>query len=157
MARLTHGHPDALAATRYLAALLVGCLQGRAKAELLPADGLFCPTGDARMWDHGPLALTPAVRAAARSGGIAGRRPPRAGFDAVGCLDAALWAFQGGEDFAAAACRAANLGNDSDTVAAVAGQLAGAYWGEDAIPASWRAALVKSEWIGGLAERLLPS
>lgn len=31
-----------------------------------------------------------------------------------------------------------NLGNDADTVGAIYGQLAGAYYGDDAIPKSWR-------------------
>lgn len=33
---------------------------------------------------------------------------------------------------------AVRIGNDTDTVAAIAGQLLGAYWGADAIPAEWR-------------------
>lgn len=152
-ARLTHGHPDALAAARYLAALLVGCLQGRDKAALA-AEGLFNPTDDPHLWARGPLALTPAVRRAVLSRGWAA---PRAGYDAVSCLRAALWAFREGEDFTAACCLAANLGEDSDTAGAVAGQLAGACWGEAAIPPRWRATLVRSAWIGSLAERLLPA
>ncbi|WP_109422624.1 ADP-ribosylglycohydrolase family protein [Aeromonas caviae] len=35
------------------------------------------------------------------------------------------------------------LGDDADTVAAIYGQLAGAYYGEEGIPASWRERLGK--------------
>ena len=39
--------------------------------------------------------------------------------------------------FAAAILRAANLGDDADTTAAVCGQIAGAHYGESGIPAHW--------------------
>jgi len=41
----------------------------------------------------------------------------------------------------------ANLGDDTDTVGAIAGGLAGLYYGYDAIPEEWREALIKREWI----------
>ena len=39
--------------------------------------------------------------------------------------------------FAEGACLVANLGGDADTCAAIYGTLAGAYYGEDALPAAW--------------------
>jgi ADP-ribosyl-[dinitrogen reductase] hydrolase len=48
-----------------------------------------------------------------------------------------------------------NLGDDADTTGAVYGQLAGAFHGEDEIPAEWRAKLVRRERIVELAEALL--
>ena len=33
--------------------------------------------------------------------------------------------------------KAVNLGNDADTTGAIAGQLAGAFYGESAIPSDW--------------------
>ncbi|MEO8829971.1 ADP-ribosylglycohydrolase family protein, partial [Lapillicoccus sp.] len=47
----------------------------------------------------------------------------------VRALEAALWAVDGADDFRDAVLRAANLGDDADTTAAIAGQLAGARWG----------------------------
>ena len=35
-------------------------------------------------------------------------------------------------------CVAVNLGNDADTVGAIYGQLAGAFYGVEAIPEAWR-------------------
>mgnify|MGYP001203918571 CR=1 FL=1 len=47
-----------------------------------------------------------------------------------------------------------NLGDDADTTGAVYGQLAGAYYGECGIPASWRERLAQHGLIASLAERL---
>jgi len=51
--------------------------------------------------------------------------------------------------------RAANLGSDADTTAAVCGQIAGAYYGVSAIPDSWRRKLVMRGDIEDLADQLL--
>lgn len=51
--------------------------------------------------------------------------------------------------------RAANLGDDADTTAALAGQLAGARWGASTIPSDWRDKLVAGERIAPLARALL--
>jgi ADP-ribosyl-[dinitrogen reductase] hydrolase len=50
---------------------------------------------------------------------------------------------------------AVNLGNDSDTVGAVYGQLAGAFYGEREIPAEWLSKLVLKDTIKEMAENLL--
>ena len=55
----------------------------------------------------------------------------------VTALEAALWAVDGADDFGEAVLRAANLGDDADTTAAIAGQLAGARWGASGIRADW--------------------
>jgi ADP-ribosyl-[dinitrogen reductase] hydrolase len=50
---------------------------------------------------------------------------------------------------------AANLGRDSDVVAAAYGQLAGAHHGVSAIPGIWRNSLMKQEVVIEQADRLL--
>lgn len=55
----------------------------------------------------------------------------------VHTLEAALWAVHRTSDFRDAVLLAANLGDDADTVAAVAGQIAGALYGASAIPRDW--------------------
>ena len=42
---------------------------------------------------------------------------------------------------------AVNLGDDSDTTAAIAGGLAGLYYGYDAIPDRWLSKLQKREYL----------
>ena len=47
-----------------------------------------------------------------------------------------------------------NLGDDADTTGAVCGQLAGAFYGEEGIPAEWTSRLVMADEIRSLADRL---
>ncbi|MFG2949369.1 ADP-ribosylglycohydrolase family protein [Streptomyces adustus] len=53
------------------------------------------------------------------------------------CLGSAVWALRTTDTFEDALRAAIDLGGDTDTVAAVTGGLAGAYYGLDAIPARW--------------------
>jgi len=50
---------------------------------------------------------------------------------------------------------AANLGDDSDTTAAIYGQLAGSFYGADAIPQSWLEKLAMRKFIEQVADDLL--
>ncbi|HEY3766206.1 MAG TPA: ADP-ribosylglycohydrolase family protein [Gaiellales bacterium] len=61
----------------------------------------------------------------------------------------------GQPDLESAIVFAVNLGGDADTNAAVAGALAGARFGADAIPQRWIEPLLGHERIGGLANRLV--
>ncbi len=148
--RTTHGAAEAVDACRYLAALLVGAVNGVPKEELLsdhfePAPGI---------WNERPLA--PKVAEIA-SGSFKRRNPPeiRGSGYVVASLEAALWAFHRSSSFREGALLAVNLGDDADTTGAVYGQLAGAFYGEFGIPEDWRTRLVQREMIGRFAERIL--
>jgi len=52
-------------------------------------------------------------------------------------LHAALWCFKNTDNFRDAILLATNLGHDADTVAAVTGQIAGAFYGMSGIPIMW--------------------
>jgi ADP-ribosyl-[dinitrogen reductase] hydrolase len=54
-----------------------------------------------------------------------------------GCLAQAVWAVRSTSSFSSALVTAIDLGGDTDTVAAVAGGLAGAIYGFEAIPQRW--------------------
>lgn len=69
-------------------------------------------------------------------------------------LEAALWCALTSNSYAETVLKAVNLGSDTDTVAAIAGGLAGVYYGEDAIPEDWRAAIARKDDILDLARRL---
>lgn len=56
----------------------------------------------------------------------------------VESLEAALWCFFNTDSWSDAVLKAVNLGDDADTTGAIVGQLAGAYYGVDAIPEQWR-------------------
>lgn len=59
----------------------------------------------------------------------------------VETLQAVLQALSGTEDFESCLIDAVNRGGDADTTGAIAGMLAGAIYGVDAIPARWLSAL----------------
>lgn len=59
----------------------------------------------------------------------------------VDTLEAALWCLATTDSFEGAVLAAVNLGDDTDTVGAVAGGLAGIVYGYDAIPSAWIRAL----------------
>jgi ADP-ribosyl-[dinitrogen reductase] hydrolase len=73
----------------------------------------------------------------------------------VDTLEAALWSVGKASGFEEALLTAVNLGDDADTVGAVAGQLAGAIWGVEAIPQRWLGVLCWRERIYELATRLV--
>jgi ADP-ribosylglycohydrolase len=148
--RTTHGAPEAVDACRYLAGLIIGALHGHSKAVLVGP--LFTPV--AGLWDSDPLA--PAIHEIA-AGSFLQREPPRirgTGY-VVHSLEAALWAFAKSTSFEHGALLAVNLGDDADTTGAVYGQLAGAYYGVDAIPRGWRSNLAHLDTLEDFAGRLL--
>lgn len=71
----------------------------------------------------------------------------------VDTLEAALWCLLTTDNYKDCVLKAVNLGDDTDTVAAVAGGLAGALYGYDAIPEEWRNTLIKREYIEEMCER----
>lgn len=93
------------------------------------------------------------------AGSFARREPPaiRGSGYVVRSLEAALWALHRTDSFRAGALAAVNLGEDADTTGAVYGQLAGALYGADAIPAEWKAKLALRETIERLADGLRES
>ena len=70
-------------------------------------------------------------------------------------LEAALWCVGETASYRDAVLLAANLGEDADTTAAIAGQLAGALYGAAGIPVEWRAKVAWREQIEALALALL--
>jgi ADP-ribosyl-[dinitrogen reductase] hydrolase len=72
-------------------------------------------------------------------------------------LEAALWSVARSGSFEEAVLTAANLGDDADTTAAIAGQLAGALYGVSGIPDKWRAQVAWGEQIAGIADSLMVS
>jgi ADP-ribosyl-[dinitrogen reductase] hydrolase len=148
-ARTTHGARACLDASRYLAALLVGALAGVDKKKLLAPR--FSPIPG--LWARVPLC--PEIDAVA-AGSFKVRQPPaiRGSGYVVEALEAALWAFYETQDFAAGALAAVNLGDDADTTGAIYGQLAGAWYGIDAIPDAWQAVIARRGLILDLAESL---
>lgn len=72
----------------------------------------------------------------------------------VDTLEAAVWGLITTGSFEEALLKLVNLGGDTDSIAAVAGGLAGLYYGYDAIPAHWLAVIKRREWIEGMLDKL---
>lgn len=71
----------------------------------------------------------------------------------VHTLEASIWCLLTTESYAECVLKAVNLGHDTDTTGAVAGGLAGALYGYDAIPLEWRNTLIKREYIEQLCDK----
>jgi ADP-ribosyl-[dinitrogen reductase] hydrolase len=146
-ARLTHGSEVCAQATVLLGELLVVILT-RPDASIPDA-----------AWPTVP-ALADMLDRAVWCDDAPGR--VRSSINVVDTLEAAMWAAQTREadashpdgPFAAAVLRAANLGGDADTVAAVTGQFVGADVGYSAIPVRWRMLLDRRDDLLALADGL---
>lgn len=146
----THGSLLTVDACRYYSALILGALQGASKEQLLsarysPVDGF---------WEKHYLA--PEIDEIAL-GSYKRRQPPdiKGSGYVVQSLEAALWAFSNSSSFAEGCLLAANLGDDSDTTAAIYGQLAGAYYGVQGIPQHWLDKLAMYRFIEETADHVL--
>ena len=62
-------------------------------------------------------------------------------------LEASIWSFLNSTSYSDAILRAVNLGQDTDTIAALTGALAGVYYGYDSIPKDWLNRIVGKETI----------
>jgi ADP-ribosylglycohydrolase len=146
----THASPQCLSACRYLATVLAGLISGAPREVVLKS-----------AWE--PLASVARAEplhaevAQIAAGSFRGRQPPeiRGSGYVVDSLEAALWAFHDARDFRDAVLRAVNLGDDADTTGAVCGQIAGAWFGEEGIPAEWLEGLARRELIEDILDRLV--
>ncbi len=147
--RTTHKAQEAVDACRYFAGLLIGALRGVNKETLLSPS--YCPVEG--QWDRDPLAEKIARVA---DGSFKDRKPPdiRGTGYVVDALEAALWAFHRSDGFSEGALLAVNLGDDADTTGAIYGQIAGAHYGAETIPAAWRDKLTMVSEITKLADNL---
>ncbi|SHK70555.1 ADP-ribosylglycohydrolase family protein [Hymenobacter psychrotolerans] len=81
----------------------------------------------------------------------------RSGGYVMHSLEAALWCLLRHTTYADTVLAAVNLGDDTDTTGAIAGGLAGLYYGEAAIPPEWLAVLARRADIEALSQRMAAS
>ncbi|MAD47689.1 MAG: ADP-ribosylglycohydrolase [Oceanospirillaceae bacterium] len=138
--RTTHAAAECIDACRYMAALLWLIFQGRDKQAL----------------NH--CSYQPATRKVASLMTTAwsgkSRDEIRGSGYVIDSLEAALWCFYHTDNYADAVLSAVNLGEDTDTTAAICGQLAGAYYGIDNIPAPWQQKIFIHDTILAMASQL---
>jgi len=126
-AALTHPHPDAGFGAWLGVAMMRAAIEDEDPFEALEAELVTLPDESRDVF--APL-LSPKWSPA--KGG------PSNG-SVWGCLAHAVWAVRGAENFEEAVVRAVNCGDDADTVACVAGAIAGAMFTEQQIPSRWLA------------------
>ncbi len=146
---VTHGASICSDCCQYYTGLIIGALNGVTKEELL--SDLYCPVVD--YYNTNPLHEE--VLAVAK-GSFRDNEPPfitPSGY-VPKTMEMALWAFSATDTFKDGLLKAVNYGGDADTVGAIYGQLAGAYYGKVGIPEMWVNKVAKSEEIMSVAVRL---
>lgn len=73
----------------------------------------------------------------------------------VSTLEACLWTVLHSHDYEEALIKAVNLGNDTDTIGAITGSIAGTLYGVDSIPNRWISQLRKLEYLKELSQRFV--
>jgi ADP-ribosyl-[dinitrogen reductase] hydrolase len=140
--RTTHFSDISAGACELTAALLARLISGQAwDAALLVPQNPY--------WHDAVKELDPSDNWSARS-----RDSIRSSGFVLHTLEAALWAVDTTSSFDEAVLRAVNLGDDADSVGAVAGQLAGARYGLSGIPRNWRDVLILRERIEAIGHQL---
>ncbi|MBS0616753.1 MAG: ADP-ribosylglycohydrolase family protein [Spirochaetes bacterium] len=144
---MTHGHLRSKIACWFYCEIVRNIIHGHARAEAVNAareviEGwqLAANAGDEWQYFHRcSSAITAESRSAIKSTGYV-----------IDSLEAALWCFLKAENFAEAVLLAVNLGNDTDSVGAITGGLAGCFWGEAGLPPAWVNGLAREGEIAAL-------
>jgi ADP-ribosylglycohydrolase len=144
--RVTHGHPRCQVACALYCLAVRQLLRGETPDEAL--DWAFTKTAKTYGADPGSVAHLAALEEIRAWTARSGR-----GF-VIDSFWSAWDAFAGAADYADTIRRAIAYGNDTDTTAAIAGGLAGARWGWDAIPLEWRRGMRGRDVAGPLVDRL---
>jgi len=147
--KTTHGSKISIDACRYLGSIIWGLVNEKSKDEVLSSK--FNPAFN--YWKNFPL--TKEIQEI-RQGSFKNSNPPKIKGDgyAANSLEAALWAFYKSKTFQEGCLLAVNLGDDADTTGAVYGQIAGAYYGFEKIPKSWRSKIAHLRLIESMAEKI---
>jgi ADP-ribosyl-[dinitrogen reductase] hydrolase len=144
--RTTHGARECVDACRLFGAMLFAALDGADRDDILFGTG-FRNAPDGSLSEKIGYIAQGTYRHKQES-------EIRGTGYVVDSLEAGLWCFFKSDSYEDAILRAVNLGGDTDTTAAVCGQLAGAYYGESDIPSAWLERLVMAGDIRRLALEL---
>ena len=95
-----------------------------------------------RLWNFGSFAGL--AKADIRSSGYV-----------VDTLEASLWCLTNTKNYREAVLAAVNLGNDTDTIGAIVGGLAGLAYGWEDIPQEWKNSLIKLDYMEELCQKMM--
>jgi len=155
LSRLTHGHPISQIACGLYCDMANELMNGKTIAEAIGHASLIKDSWYGMQEEFSPwLSKFDFVNA-----GILAALPEKAirssGY-VVDTLQAALWCLITTDSYSQCVLKAVNLGDDTDTVGAVAGGLAGILYGAESIPEDWLDVLAKKEEILWLCENFIP-
>lgn len=139
--RTTHGAMEAVECCQVLAEVIGNALTGASKADVLHV-------ASEQLTEAKVIALAKGAYQAKARSEVSGT-----GYS-VASLEAALWCFHQTDSFTDAVLAATNLGDDADTTAAIVGQVAGAFYGVQAIPSHWLQKLWMRQEIEAMAQAL---
>lgn len=142
--RTTHGAQECIDACRLFASILYNALSDMDKERVL--------------FEHDEAIIESSAVREILNGAYKGKIEDQlqgTGY-VVNSLEAALWCFYATDTFREAVLKAANLGDDADTTAAICGQVAGVYYGIQVIPSSWKERIVMRFAIEKLSLQLIP-
>ena len=129
LSSMTHAHPVSIRACELFLSFAEGLLEGEPKEDCVARFA-----GEAAPFHR--LAILPDL--------------PETEISSTGYVVFALWSFLTAQDYESCILWAVNLGGDTDTIAAIAGGLAGVYYGEAQIPGRWLRPLYKQREIRDL-------
>ena len=137
MSALTHAHDRSKIGCGIYAFILWELLQNPTMSAI--KDGL----SKAERFYKGEIEFVHYRRLFERTFIITPRNAIKSGGYIVDTLEAAVWCLLNTNNYKDAVLKAVNLGDDTDTVAAITGGLAGVLYGYEAIPKDWTDLLIK--------------
>ncbi len=124
---ITHRHPECIDSSRFMNVLLVSLLHGEDKFSAYK-NALSYVLGSSNLYKR--FCQIPDVTTYQTTGTVGDT------------IETSVSCFLVTDSYESAISKAANLGGDSDTIAAITGGMAGTYYGEKAIPDKWKKSLV---------------
>lgn len=148
---LTHGHPRSKMACGIYTMILWALMDSKDKSAVMSAlsaaKAYYENNGEFEQeWKHFSRLINPDFAETPED------EISSSGY-VVSTLEAALWCLLNTDSYSACVLKAVNLGDDTDTVAAVAGGLAAAIYGMEGIPEVWIDGLLKKEDLLTICER----
>ncbi len=148
---ITHAHPVSQMACGIYTVLAIGLLQGCSPSEAYTSTPGICLD----LYDREPYRSYLPRFSRVLNGKIDSLPEEKINSSGyvVDTLEAALWCLLRNGSYRDTVLDGVNLGGDTDTIAAVAGGLAGVHYGLDSIPGKWVRAVARHDEIRLLADR----
>lgn len=141
--KTTHGSPICLDSVGYFTSVLYSIFKGETDKDLIIKNKFYTPTDEDVIYLK-ELDYNQVVKYDLEPTGYV-----------IHSLKCALWCFYKTNSFEEAVLKAVNLGGDSDTIGAIVGQIAGAYYGYDSIPDYYINNLMKKDYLTKVTDDFL--